>query len=106
MHRDPHPGRWRRAAGSARMMASAIVTHGDDDPVMSGIGSYTVRELLAGRGAGRPDAYLPRSPIGLPSASASTHTRASGATCCGALRSVAPAASRVARAASMSSTSA
>jgi hypothetical protein len=30
--------------------------------------------------AGHADGYRPRRPIGLPSASASTHTRASGAT--------------------------
>ena len=50
--------------------------------------------------------YRPRRPIGLPSVSASTQTRTSGATRRGALRSVAPAARRLARAASRSSTSA
>jgi len=50
--------------------------------------------------------YRPRRPMGLPLGSASTQTRACGATWRGALRSVAPAASRVARAASRSSTSA
>ncbi len=50
--------------------------------------------------------YRPRSPIGLPSASASTQIRVSDATWRGALRSVAPAASRVSRVASRSSTSA
>jgi hypothetical protein len=55
---------------------------------------------------GHADGYRPRRPIGLPSASSSTHTRASGATLRGALRSVAPAPSRVARVASRSSTSA
>ena len=53
-----------------------------------------------------PNSYRPRSPIGLPSGSVSTHTRASGATWRGALRSLAPAASRVSRLASRSSTSA
>jgi hypothetical protein len=28
-------------------MASAMVTHGDDDPVIAAIGAHAVRELLA-----------------------------------------------------------
>lgn len=40
-------GRWRRAAGWALVMASAMVVHGDDDPVIGGIGAHAVRELLA-----------------------------------------------------------
>ena len=43
----PDPGRWRRAAGWALVMASAMVTHGDDDPTLAGIGAHAVRELLA-----------------------------------------------------------
>jgi hypothetical protein len=41
------PGRWRRASGWALVTASAVVTHGDDDPVVAGIGAHAVRELLA-----------------------------------------------------------
>ncbi|MFF1529408.1 aminoglycoside phosphotransferase family protein [Cellulomonas sp. NPDC058312] len=44
---DADPGRWRRAAGWALVMASAMVTHGDDDPVIAAIGAHAVRELLA-----------------------------------------------------------
>src|SRR5439155_8437468 len=58
------------------------------------------------RRLGHAVGYFPRRPIGLPSASASTQIRASGATLRGASRSVAPAASRVSRVASRSSTSA
>jgi aminoglycoside phosphotransferase (APT) family kinase protein len=43
----PDRGRWRRAAGWALVMASALVTHGDDDPTLAGIGAHAVRELLA-----------------------------------------------------------
>lgn len=45
---EADPGRWRRAAGWALAMAAAMVTHGDDDPVIAGIGTHAVRELLAG----------------------------------------------------------
>ncbi|WP_211194406.1 aminoglycoside phosphotransferase family protein [Pyxidicoccus fallax] len=44
----PDPGRWRRAAGWALIMASAMVTHGDDDPVIAAIGEHALRDLLAG----------------------------------------------------------
>lgn len=44
----PDPGRWRRAAGWALVMSSAMVAHGDDDPVISAIGHHAVRELLVG----------------------------------------------------------
>ena len=40
------PGRWRRAAGWALVMASAMVTHGDDDPVIGAIGTHALGELL------------------------------------------------------------
>jgi aminoglycoside phosphotransferase (APT) family kinase protein len=42
------PGRWRRAAGWALAMASALVTHGDDDPVIAASGSHAIAELLRG----------------------------------------------------------
>lgn len=42
----PDPGRWRRAAGWALVMGSALVTHSDDDPALAAIGAHTVRELL------------------------------------------------------------
>jgi aminoglycoside phosphotransferase (APT) family kinase protein len=42
----PDRGRWRRAAGWALVMASAMVTHGDDDPTIAAIGAHAVRELL------------------------------------------------------------
>lgn len=42
----PDPGRWRRAAGWALVMASAMVLHGDDDPVIAPIGAHALRELL------------------------------------------------------------
>lgn len=40
------PGRWRRAAGWALVMASALVTHGDDDPVVAAAGTHAITELL------------------------------------------------------------
>jgi aminoglycoside phosphotransferase (APT) family kinase protein len=40
------PGRWRRAAGWALVMASALVTHGDDDPVIAAAGSHAIGELI------------------------------------------------------------
>ena len=40
------PGRWRRAAGWALVMAAAMVTHGDDDPVIGTIGTHALTELL------------------------------------------------------------
>ncbi|HEY0186053.1 MAG TPA: aminoglycoside phosphotransferase family protein [Cellulomonas sp.] len=40
------PGLWRRAAGWALVMSSAMVTHGDDDPVIAVIGAHAVHELL------------------------------------------------------------
>ncbi len=40
------PGLWRRAAGWALVMASAMVTHGDDDPVIATIGRHALRGLL------------------------------------------------------------
>jgi len=42
------PGRWRRAAGWALVMASALVTHGDDDPVIAAAGSHALAELVRG----------------------------------------------------------
>lgn len=42
------PGRWRRAAGWALIMASALVTHGDDDPVVAAAGTHAIAELLRG----------------------------------------------------------
>ncbi|NKY06543.1 phosphotransferase, partial [Cellulomonas hominis] len=42
----PDPGRWRRAAGWALVMGSALVTHSDDDPTLAAIGAHTVRGLL------------------------------------------------------------
>ncbi|MCG7285565.1 aminoglycoside phosphotransferase family protein [Cellulomonas sp. ACRRI] len=45
------PGRWQRAAGWALVMASAMVTHGDDDPVIGAIGTHALGELLR---TGRP----------------------------------------------------
>lgn len=42
------PGRWRRAAGWALVMASALVTHGDDDPVVAAAGTHAIVELIAG----------------------------------------------------------
>ncbi|WP_147796490.1 aminoglycoside phosphotransferase family protein [Cellulomonas sp. Y8] len=42
------PGRWRRAAGWALVMASALVTHGDDDPVIAAAGSHAIAELVRG----------------------------------------------------------
>ncbi|HYQ75008.1 aminoglycoside phosphotransferase family protein [Cellulomonas sp.] len=45
----PHdPGRWRRAAGWALTMASALVAHGDDDPVIAASGFHAIGELLRG----------------------------------------------------------
>ncbi|RMI01311.1 aminoglycoside phosphotransferase family protein [Cellulomonas triticagri] len=44
----PDPGRWRRAAGWALVMSSAMVAHGDDDAVISAIGHHAIRELLPG----------------------------------------------------------
>ena len=41
------PGRWRRAAGWALVMASALVTHGDDDPVLAAIGTHALQQLDA-----------------------------------------------------------
>jgi aminoglycoside phosphotransferase (APT) family kinase protein len=41
------PGLWRRSAGWALVMASAMVTHGDDDPVIAAIGRHALRGLLA-----------------------------------------------------------
>ena len=40
------PGRWRRARGWALVMASAMVAHGDDDPVIGTIGTHALAELL------------------------------------------------------------
>ncbi|WP_158372022.1 phosphotransferase [Cellulosimicrobium cellulans] len=40
------PGRWRRAAGWALVMASALVTHGDDDPVIAAAGFHAIGELI------------------------------------------------------------
>lgn len=42
----PDPGRWRRAAGWALVMASAMVAHGDDDPPIAATGAHAVRALL------------------------------------------------------------
>lgn len=42
------PGRWCRAAGWALVMASALVTHGDDDPVIAAAGFHAITELLGG----------------------------------------------------------
>ena len=39
------PGRWRRAAGWALVMASALVTHGDDDPQIRAIGVHALEQL-------------------------------------------------------------
>lgn len=41
------PGLWRRAAGWALVMGSAMVTHGDDDPVIATIGRHALRGLLS-----------------------------------------------------------
>ncbi|HEY0217960.1 MAG TPA: aminoglycoside phosphotransferase family protein [Cellulomonas sp.] len=40
------PGLWRRAAGWALVIGSAMVTHGDDDPVIAPIGAHAIRDLL------------------------------------------------------------
>jgi aminoglycoside phosphotransferase (APT) family kinase protein len=40
------PGLWARAAGWALVMSSAMVTHGDDDPVIAAIGRHAVHTLL------------------------------------------------------------
>jgi aminoglycoside phosphotransferase (APT) family kinase protein len=40
------PGLWSRAAGWALVMSSAMVTHGDDDPVIAAIGRHAVHALL------------------------------------------------------------
>lgn len=40
------PGLWARAAGWALVMSSAMVTHGDDDPVIAAIGRHAVHALL------------------------------------------------------------
>jgi hypothetical protein len=90
------------------MSARSLV---QDSVAPAWLGADRVREsayfvVTRRRRAGPPTGYRPRRPIGLPSASASTQTRVSGATWRGALRSVAPASSRVARVASRSSTSA
>ncbi len=45
--RPADPGRWRRAAAWALVVASACLAHRDDDPVMAAIGTHTVRQLLA-----------------------------------------------------------
>lgn len=45
--RPADPGRWRRAAAWALVLASAFLTHRDDDPTMAAIGSHAVRQLLA-----------------------------------------------------------
>ncbi|GIG37737.1 aminoglycoside phosphotransferase family protein [Cellulomonas pakistanensis] len=42
-------GRWRRAAGWALVMASAMVTHGEDDPVIAAIGRHALGQLAADR---------------------------------------------------------
>jgi aminoglycoside phosphotransferase (APT) family kinase protein len=47
VHDPAHdPGLWTRAAGWALVMSSAMVTHGDDDPVIAAIGTHALRELL------------------------------------------------------------
>jgi len=42
----PDPGRWRRAAGWALVMASALVTHSDDEPALAAIGAHALRDVL------------------------------------------------------------